>query len=507
MRLVVLVTDLSVADQLPPDGVLLTVTLLLVRALLRTCSVLRPLAIALVLLALVSQPVSAQTRSFPYRDDAVRMLQQLIATGDPVDNEHDEGQWLQIAVNYATHLRDREIERLAIRAAYPLRVRVTRPVSNIALPSAIEILSYKVLDLRPAVPYSASIEASLDDGPYVDLGSQVSGSNRGVRLEELGPRALRPGTHYVRLRARLVFGDPQEPIQSEMRELPPIAYALYDDSRSEAADARRFIYSPATLTAFDVDPLLPSQPVLQWLGRVLGPDDEVADARMWTARYCSELTEEHHGAHQGGGLCSVIYFGGRGWIGQMWFRTGEVEISDVGASWYPMERPSLEALFLSDGRATSRLSSLPALLQQPVEEHPGDRSLSVPEIVVTPASAKRGAPAKVTVTVHNNGEITVQNLLLEVVAADGLIGATMRHFVVDIPAFGSQSVSIEGSFQTGYGLVFALPFIKGHGLAHDVVIGAPLHGTCAIRLVNPASAPRDYLEKAAGHKPDCVRSQ
>ena len=480
----------------------------LVRGLLHAASVVRLAAILGLFFALDSQPALAQTSGFPYRDDAVRMLQRLIDTGYPLDNEHDDGQWLQAVVDRAISARDREIEHLAIRGAYPLRVRVTRPVSTVAAPTGIEILSYKVLELRRAVPYSASIEASLDGGPHVELGSQSSGSNRGVRLEQLGDGALRPGTHYVRLRARLVFGDPGQPYHSEVRDLAPIAYALFDDLQVQD-DARRFVYSPATLTAFEIDPLLPSQPLLHWLVRVLGPRGDVSDSMMWTSRYCSELTREYHASHDVGGLCTVIYFtrAGDGWVGQLWFRTGDVEISETGASWYPLERPSLEALFLSDGRAAARLSSLPALLEQPYEEHPADRSLSTPEIVVTPATPQRGGPAKVTVTVRNEGEITLQNLVLEVVVADGLTGVAWRWFVIDVPAFGSQSVSIEGSFSTGYGMVFALPFFKGHGLAPEVTIGPPLSGTCAIRFVNAAAAPRDYFAQTAAHKPECVVSR
>ena len=481
---------------------------LLVRGLLLAPSVVRLAAISALFFALASHTAFAQTAGFPYRDDAVRMLQRLIDTGYPLDNEHDDGQWLQAVVQYADQRRDREIEHLAIRAAYPLRVRVTRPVSTLAAPAEIEILSYKVLELRQAVPYSASVEASLDYGPYVDLGSQSSGSNRGVRLEQLGDGALRPGTHYLRVRARLVFGDPDTPFHSEVRDLGPIAYALFDEFQVQD-DARRLVYSPATLTAFEIDPLLPSQPLLHWLVQVLGPRGDVANSMMWTSRYCSELTREHHATHYGGGLCTVIYFtrAGDGWLGQLWFRTGDVEISENGANWYLAERPSLEALFLSDGRATVRLSSLPALLEQPYEEHPADRSLSTPEIVVTPTTPQRGGPAKVTVTVRNEGEITLQNVLLEVLVADGLTGVAQRRFVVDVPAFGSSSVSIEGSFSNGYGMVFALPFFKGHGLSPEVIIGPPLSGTCAIRFVNLAVAPRDYFAQTAGHKPECVVSR
>ena len=109
-----------------------------------------------------------------------------------------------------------------------------------------------------------------------------------------------------------------------------------------------------------------------------------------------------------------------------------------------------------------------------------DRTVSAPEIVITPAAPKQGAAAKVVITLHNHGEMTVQNLKLEVVHLDGLTGGGMRHFVFDIPAFGSQSVTVELSFRNGYGLVLALPFIKDHGIAHDLVglLISKAHASC-----------------------------
>lgn len=478
----------------------------LVRGLLERSAVARLAATAILFSVLVCQPVFAQTPTIPYRDNIVRLLQQLVATGYPLDNAHDDGEWLQAAVAYAIHMRDREIEHLAIRAAFPIRARVTRPVSAIGAPAGIEILSYKVLTLPKPVAYSASFEASLDGGPYVDVGAQASGTHGGIRLEQLGAGALRPGTHLVRLRAFLVFGDPEQPFHTETRELAPIAYALYDETRAQQADARWFIESPVTLAASDIDPLLPQQPFYLWLSRALATRAELAEPWMWTSRYCSELTEEHHGTHDAGGICTVIPFSNGASIGQIWFRTGHVEISEAGATWYPAERPWFEALFLSGGRAVSRLSALPSLLDQPYEEYPRDRTLAVPEIVVTPAAPKRGAPAKLTVTLYNSGEVALQNVLVEVVQVDGETSGGMRHFVIDIPAFSYQSVSLDVTFRSGYGLVFALPFIKGHGLVHDV-LGLPLEGTCVIHSVNPAAAPRDYIAKIAGHKPECIQSR
>ena len=465
--------------------------------------VFRFLAVSAVLFATLCQSAAAQKSAFPYRDHVVHLLQKLLATGYPLDNDHDEGEWLQAAVNYAIKVGDREIESLAIRAAVPLRARVNQPVSTTDHPASIEVLSYEVLTLPRPVPYVAYFESSLDGGTFVDLGSQASGSPRTIELTRLGAGALRPGMHHVRLRARLVFGDQQQPVHSEYRELAPIAYAVYDPLGSPDADARRFIFNPVTFAANELDPSLPPEPFLQWLSNVLGSRGELADPRMWLSRYCSELTEEHQGAHDAGGICSVILFSYGGSIGQIWLRTGQVETSDADAVWYPAGRPSFEALLLSDGRAAARLSALPALLEQPYDPHPSDRTLSAPEIVITPASPKRGAAAKAVITLHNRGEVAVRNVMLEVVHLDGLTAGGIRRFVFDVPALGSQSVTLDVSFQHGYGLVLALPFIKDHGIVPDLV-GAPLESPCNVRVVNAAAAPRDYVRTTVGHMSHCI---
>ena len=448
---------------------------------------------------LIAQTPSAQTSGFPYRDDAVRLLQQLLATGYPLDNEHDDGEWLQKTVNYAIDRRDREIEQLAIRAALPLRARVTQPVSATDRAAAIEVLSYRVLKLPRPVPYVAYFETSLDGAEFVDQGPHPSGSSRTIELAQLGKEALLPGTHQVRIRARIVFGDPQQPWHSEDRELAPVSYALYDAHNPLVGDARSFVDSPARFRASDFDPLLPSQPLLHWLADILGGPAEVSDHRMWNTRYCSELTHEYQGAHDQGGICSVMYVGGRSWMGQMWFRTGHIEMTDAGAFWHLLERPSLETVLISDGRAATRLSALPAVLEQPAVDSP----LPPPEIILTPSVIKRGVATKAVITVRNDGDVAVENLFLQVVQADGLHGGSFQHFVIDIPPFSSKAVSLDVTFHSGYGLIFALPFVKGHGLAHDLIVGNPGGGDCTVQLVNYRAAPREFSSMFA-HLHHCL---
>ncbi len=61
-------------------------------------------------------PARAQTpNSEPHRDALIGALEALIATGAPGQTSHDEGEWLQLAVDDAIRRGDTDIERIAIR--------------------------------------------------------------------------------------------------------------------------------------------------------------------------------------------------------------------------------------------------------------------------------------------------------------------------------------------------------------------------------------------------------
>ena len=460
-----------------------------------------------VLLAAIERPVAGQSRDFPYRDAVVHRLHRLIATGLPVDTGHDEGEWLQLAVTYAIQRGDREIEQLAMRAAAPLRLRVTRPVSSSEGsatdgPAALEITSHEVLQLRRKVPYVAYIEGSLDGGDFMDLGQQASGQGSAIPLARLGPLALRPGPHHLRLRARLLFGELENPEFEEARDLMPVAYALYDPTAAGPPDARVFTFGVTEVPAVDLDPLLPKRRFTQWLTETVGArrgDGSV----MWTSRFCSERTQEQHTPQYSGGICTVAYFDA-GLLGQIWFRTGYVEITPTEAMWTLDERPSVEAVLLSTGHAASRLSALPDLLDQAHNGVAASLPLSVPDIVVRPGG--RGVPAKAVVTLHNSGETTIQNVLLQVVLADGRSGARMQTFVIDVPPSGAESVSLDMDLRQPYGLVAAHVMLVGHGLTPDIMVDPDPMARCAFHIVNPAAAPRGYpIPLTDGNLAGCER--
>jgi hypothetical protein len=89
---------------------------------------------AVLLGALTVAPVSTQRAAFPYRGDAVRLPKHLIANGYPLDNEHEQGEWLQQAVNYAIHRGD---ERSSIWTFAP-PCRFERRLRDRSAPSARE---------------------------------------------------------------------------------------------------------------------------------------------------------------------------------------------------------------------------------------------------------------------------------------------------------------------------------------------------------------------------------
>jgi len=470
----------------------------------------RPILFVLVGIgAAIGGPVAGQSRDFPYRDAIVTGLERLILTGLPADNGHDDGEWLQRAVTYAIERGDRQIEQLAIRAAAPLLTRVTRPVSASEAvatdaPAFLEITSNEVLQLRTRVPYVAYIEAALDDGRFEDLDPQAFGEMRTIPLARLGPSALRPGPHHVRLRARLVFGDQANPLFEEPRDLMPVAYAIYDPAAAGPPDARAFTFAPAAVAARDLDLLLPEQPVARWLHETIAARGSAQDSSiMWTSRFCAERTQEHRTPQYSGGICTVALFDA-GLLGQIWFRTGHLDIAASDATWTLYERPVVEAVIFSTGHVATRLSAVGSLLDQARYGTEATLPLSAPDIVVRPGAAR--VPPKAVVTLHNSGDVVIQNVLLQVALVDGRSGGRIQTFLIDVPALGSESVSLDMDMREPYGLVAAHVMLVGHGLTTDVMVEPQPMGLCAFQVVNPAAAPRGFpIPDTDGNLTGCLR--
>lgn len=436
----------------------------------------------------------------PQRETLIQALEALIATGEPGQNTHDEGEWLQLAVDDAIRRRDTEVERLAIRAAAPLTARMAAPVRSTDSVPSIELNAHTVLKLARPIAYSARVYASLDGREFVKVLELVSGKGGSARIDtRLGTAAAQPGFHQVRVRAHLTFGGRTETTWTEVRDLSPLFYALYDMGAASPADARRFVYGPAATPARELDPLLGDEPFAVWLTDVLSHRRASTDPDThWMSQYCSERTAEAGSHPDPTAVCSVVYFQVRGHIGQIWFRTGDVHVNDDGVAWVPLVPPRFEGLMIQgSGPESQRLSVLPLLIDtDPALRPTGDVAIAPDDIVITPESPKPGAPAAVTITVRNQGQADLFKVAVHVAfGVNPLERGTSRQFVVDVPAQSSAEIKLDAVFPQGFGFLMAQAMQMGEHSPHDSWTPDPTpEDACAFRIVNPRAAPPRYLE-------------
>jgi hypothetical protein len=443
----------------------------------------------------------------PQREALIQALEALIATGEPGQNTHDEGEWLQLAVDDAIRRGDTEVERIAIRAASPLTARMTAPVRSTDTLPSLELNAHTVLKLARPRAYSARVYASVDGSQFVKVLELVSGKGGGVRIDtRLGTAAAQPGFHQVRVRAHLTFGGRTETPWTEVRDLPPLFYALYDMGAASPADARRFVYGPAATPARELDPLLGDEPFGVWLTDVLSKRGASTDPLHWMSQYCSERTAEAGSRPDPTAVCSVVYFQVRGHIGQIWFRTGDVHVSDDGVAWIPLAPPRFEGLVIQgSGPESQRLSVLPLLIDtDPASRPTGDVAIAPDDIVITPGTPAPGAPAAVTVTVRNQGQADLHKVAVFVAFGTSATAGTSRRFVVDVPAQNSVEITLDVVFPQGFGFLMAQAMQIGEHAPHDSWTPDPTpEDACAFRIVNPRAAPPRYLESLGGDTSGC----
>jgi hypothetical protein len=432
----------------------------------------------------------------------IAALESLIATGEPRHITHDEGQWLQLAIDDAIARGDREIEMLAIRAASPLTASITRPVSSARDLPAISFDASAVLRVKRAIPYTARVFASIDGGEFVAVRALRSGSGEGGRVDTvLSDAAARPGFHVVRLRAELTFGTGADgaPSWTESRTLQPLVYAVYDPVADSGAAIRALVYGPASTPVRELDPLLGDEPFAAWLSGVLsarrGDRDSGPD---WLSQYCDERTGEAGTKSAPTAICAVVYFQSRGEIGQIWFRTADIREAAHGIEWIPAAPPRFEGLVvLQSAPESQRLSSLPSLLDTAAPSRPvGDISVLPGDIVVTPIALQPGELADVAITVRNIGAGDLHKAVVNVAwGADPTVRGSSRQFVVDVPAQGSAELKLQVLFPNGYGFVLAHAMQVSEHSPHESFTPDPTpHNACAARIVNARLAPARYTE-------------
>ena len=248
-------------------------------------------------------------------------------------------------------------------------------------------------------------------------------------------------------------------------------------------------------TAQHFDSGLPAIPIGQWLEQTLRPRVGAdGPSIVWMMQFCDERTSEAGIGPRTGPLCSVGYFGPRGVIGQVWFRTGRISETGDGFAW-EREQPAFEGLSMHDlGADVGPLSGLPALLDADAASRPrGDVSIAPNDIVITPAG---GGSGSATITMRNQGDVALHRVFIDVVvAAQPTDRGVVRHFVVDIPAHGSTDVELPVIFPAGYGVV-AVSAMQAteHGTFADWMSVDPTpEDAVAFRIFNVQAAPAGYV--------------
>jgi hypothetical protein len=431
----------------------------------------------------------------------VAALERLIVTGEPRHTTHDGGERLQLAVDEAIARGDREIERLAIRAASPLTASISPPVSSIHEPPSISFDASTVLRVKRAMPYTARLFASLDGGAFAHVRDLQSGKGTGGRIDVLGLKTpVKPGFHVIKVRAELRFDATESRMDSwiEQRILPPLYYAVYDPADQSSAPIRALVFGPASTPVREFDRQLGAEPFAAWLSGVLSKRQGPGDHRPhWQSQYCHERTSEAGSRQTPTALCSVVYFHSLVDIGQIWFRTAEIRKTGPGVEWAPIAPAKFEGVVLpSRGQVSQQLSALPSLLDPAVETRPsGDISISSSDIVVVPSAPQPGVPADVSVTVRNIGLSDLHKVAVDVTwGSDLKVRGTSRTFVVDVAAQESANLTLQAAFPTVYGYVLAHSMQVSEHSPHERWTPDPTpENACALRIVNERLAPVGYL--------------
>ena len=442
------------------------------------------------------------------REALIASLERMIATGEPHHQTHDQGELLQRAVDRALTARDTEIELLATRAAALITARIGRPVITTTDTPPLSISARLALNLPRQVRYKADVSASFDGGEIVPLGSVESGKETFDLARALPPAARLPGAHHVRLRALVTFealdgGAVPDP---EYRDLPELAYAVYHAESDFAADARVFLFSPAGVSAQQFDTRLPDIPLAFWLNSVLvARGGDPIDEHNWRILFCDERTKEPPRQYRRLDLCSVFHFQLGTTLGQIWIRTGRVELTEDSVQWLA-GAPAFEALrFYSDASESSELSHVENLLDTSPDQRPRpDASIAPEDIVITP-NPKRANTATVSAIVRNKGDADLHSVYVEFIGGDFDNPSTIRHFLRDVPAGGDVKIEADISYPRGYGIVVIqlMPSLTEYS---PWVMAAPEEPTrddnVAFRAINPQRAAAGYVA-AIEHRCRC----
>jgi hypothetical protein len=447
-------------------------------------------SVSLITAASASHPV---LHPLADREAVIRVLESMITKDVPADVDHGEYYWVRGAIDALIAGGDHQVERLALRAARPLRATISTPASSINSPAHLLLSTPTVLHLRRTIPYTATVYASLDGADLVKLGT-YNGAYGAIPLAKaLGEAAIRPGGHHLRIRAQLAFAA-GEASWTETRDLPELFYAIYDPSHADSY-GRKLVYGPAEFTAAHFDPALPAAGLESWLTQTVTAyrrSDE--HASMWSSRHCSERSGDPKGLLDSRGVCAVLVFEtSTVYNAQLWFRTADVQLKDDHIVWVPLAVPRFEGIVFGD-RNADRLSALNDLLQSPPTERLGADAAILPGDIVI-SRGRSDARAEIQVTVRNRGadHLFGAYVLLEY-GSDRRNPFGHRRFVVNLPPSSSKVIRASVTLSGPYAWVLA-QVVQGseHGPSEGIGDDPTPGDSCALLAVNSKAAPADLL--------------
>jgi hypothetical protein len=474
-----------------------------------TCAVALAAAFHTASLAVAAAPPSGQdsgtiqaTLDFTDRASLVAALERLLATGEPPDTSHDDGQLLRWNVEAAIARGDAEIERLAVRASAPLIPAISNLISSTQNLPSFGVSSLTRLPVPRPVPYTAAIYASVDGEPFVKVVEVKAGAGADQRIDRIfSARATLPGYHHVRTRARVMFTPSSGAGWTEDRDLAEVAYGLYDEN-APAAGPRMFLDAARLAPVRDLDPSLSEAPsdltVDAWLQQLVARPETNGDRRVdWMLQYCAERTTNTSLSLRSGDLCMVAYMQAQSDIERVWIRTGTLSLDADGPHWRLLGPAVVGVNTSRKGAPASSLSGLAGLLRTAHDDWPeGDVSIDPSDVVVI-VDADR--IATINVTVRNLGSADLYGLQLYVTLGDDPSQRALnREFVFDIPADGEKRVSLRARLSRGYGFVLAHAMQAGQHSPHDSASFDPTpEDACALRIVNARLAPPELTRGIA----------
>jgi hypothetical protein len=446
------------------------------------------------LMLLSAAPLRAQGTqpSESTRGRVIAALNKLMFTGEPRHTSHDEGQWLQTEVSAAVARGDAEITRHAQRAATPLIASVRTPVSIFGFDPPLTIEMPPVLTLPTPVAYRADLFASVDGGELVPAGTVSSAKMHGGLDWSLLQSAKKPGLHHIRLRARIIYD--RSTLSSETRDLPEIVYAIYDPEAEPRFDARFYISSAKGVSARRLDAALPDVPFATWLHDVVAPySDKKAVEEPWRISYCDELSVEGGLPPRRRDLCTVAYFTLKGGWGEIWLRTGRIELTDREVRWLA-EGPTVEAIRLREPdcrEVSDGLSALPDLLAAgPSSWSHADLSVAPEDITVT----RSATSVHIAAVIRNSGNANTHGAEIMIGAVTSAADRGInRSFVVDVPRGGTAEIKLSLPFSAPYGAVLVQVMQISEHTPHDSWSPDPTpDDTVAFRIISPQHAPKEF---------------